>query len=145
MGQGTRVEQEAPGGPAVRVEPLAPRARATPGRWRVGWRITNASPRPLRLLAAWCPHGRFRAPEWVLEPAPTLAPGQTAVIETDVACAEAPGTVVENAFVILRALWGDEPWRILARLEVRVGPGGVPEHVVVLITRHRIGFSRAGP
>ncbi len=125
------------------VEPLPPREAGNPGRWRVGWQVTNRSDRPLELLAAWCPHGRFRAPTWELAPAPALMPGESRAIETVVTCDERPGTVVENAFVILRARWGDEPWRILARLEIRVDEYGAPHNAVVLITTQPIGFSGA--
>jgi hypothetical protein len=55
---------------------------------------------------------------------------------------EAPGTVVENTFVILRALWGDEPWRIMVRLLITTDDRGAPANTVELMTVHPIGFSR---
>jgi hypothetical protein len=131
-------------GPRVAVEPLPTRAGPAPGQWHAAWRVTNQGDRLLELQAAWCPHGRYRAPRWDLAPPPRLLPGETALVETIVACDEPPGTVVENAFVIFRARWGDEPWRILVRLEIRADSRGTPENAVALITTQPIGFAPTG-
>jgi hypothetical protein len=58
-----------------------------------------------------------------------------------VACGEPAGTVVENAFLILRVLWGDRPWRIFARLRVVFDQHGVPENSTEVITTQPVGFS----
>jgi len=108
----------------------------------VAWQITNESDRPLQLLAAWLPHGRFRAPERALEPPMSLRPGESGRLDLRAAWHEAPGTVVENTFVILRALWGDEPWRLLVRLLITADSQGAPANTIELITAHPIGFSR---
>jgi hypothetical protein len=129
-------------GPAIHVAPEAPAPGPSPMEWRVAWRIENRGDRPLELRAAWLPHGRFRAPERALEPPPRLLPGESARLELVAACDEAPGTVVENAFVILRVRWGDEPWRILVRLLITADAGGTPTNTVALITTQPIGFAR---
>jgi hypothetical protein len=131
-------------GPRVAVEPLPPEPTAGPGHWQAAWRVTNLSDRVLEILAAWCPHGRFRAPAWELSPAPRLNSGESVTIATVVACDESPGTVVENAFVILRTRWGDEPWRILARLEILVDERQTPRNTVALLTTQPIGFADPG-
>jgi hypothetical protein len=130
--------------PRVAIEPTPPRPGRDPAQWHVAWRIQNLGPEPLQILAAWLPHGRFRAPELQLAPAPLLAPGGSAQVQALVTCNEAPATVVDNAFVILRVLWGDEPWRIFVRLRVVADERGAPQNTCELITAQRIGFSR-GP
>ena len=128
-------------GPTIRVEPEEPALGPSPSEWRVAWRIENRGDRPLELLAAWLPHGRFRAPERALEPPPRLLPGESARLDLVAAYDEAPGTVVENTFVILRVLWGDEPWRILVRLLITADAHGAPTNTIALITTQPIGFA----
>jgi hypothetical protein len=129
-------------GPAIYVEPAPPAPSPSPTEWHVAWRVQNCGDRPLELLAAWLPHGRFRAPERPLEPPPRLLPGESARLDLAAACDELPGAVVENAFVILRVRWGDEPWRILVRLLITADAHGAPTNTVALITTQPIGFSR---
>ncbi len=128
-------------GPAVSVQPLTPAPTGTVGMWHVSWRIVNTGDAPIRLEAAWCPHGRFRASRWALSPPPTLLAAESTTVATDVACDEAPGTVVENAFVILRVAWREAPWRILVRLEIRVDARGVPQPAVMAISTQPVGFA----
>jgi hypothetical protein len=97
-------------------------------------------------VAAGLPHSRFRSEELELSPAPKLLPGESARLALAVACREPAGTVVENAFLILRVLWREQPWRILARLRVVFDQHGVPENSTEVITTQPVGFSalRAG-
>ncbi|MBI4494815.1 MAG: hypothetical protein HY690_18735 [Chloroflexi bacterium] len=130
-------------GPRVAIEPAAHRPGAVAGVWLVAWRLQNPGPRPLQVLAARAPHGRFRSQERALAPPPMLLPGESAEIELAVTCAEPPGTVVENAFLILRVRWGSEPWRILARLRVMVDEAGSLRTTCEEISVQPIGFSGA--
>ncbi len=57
------------------------------------------------------------------------------------ACGEAPGTVVENAFLILRVVWRDEPWQVFARFRVVFDDHGGPRTTTELITTQPVGFS----
>jgi hypothetical protein len=107
----------------------------------VAWQIQNLGQQPLRLLAARLPHGRFRSEERELIPTPELLPGERAQLEFPVACSELPGTVVENAFLILRVLWLEEPWRIFTRLRVVFAAQGEPRTTTELVTVQRVGFS----
>jgi hypothetical protein len=49
--------------------------------------------------------------------------------------------VVENAFLILRVLWREQPWRIFARLRVVFDQHHVPENSTEVVTTQPIGFS----
>jgi hypothetical protein len=128
-------------GPQVRVEQASQQAEPAPGRWRVAWHIQNLGQQPLQLLAARLPHSRFRSEERALTPRPELLPGERAQLEFPIACSELPGTMVENAFLILRVLWLDEPWRIFARLRVVFDEQGEPRTTTELVTVQRVGFS----
>jgi hypothetical protein len=128
-------------GPQVDVEQIGQHAELASGRWRVAWQIQNLGQQPLQLLAARLPHGRFRSEERELTPTPELLPGERAQLEFPVACSELPGTVVENAFLILRVLWLEEPWRIFARLRVVFDAQGEPRTTTEVVTVQRVGFS----
>jgi hypothetical protein len=128
-------------GPTVVVQSVGPCAASTGGRWLCTWRIQSLAPEPLQLLAAALPHSRFRGEEQELSPAPKLLPGESARLALAVACCEPAGTVVENAFLILRVLWREQPWRILARLRVVFDQHGVPENSTEVITTQPVGFS----
>ena len=110
-------------------------------RWLSTWRIQNLGQEPLQLLSVGLPHSRFRSEEQELSPAPELLAGESAQLTLAVACGEPAGTVVENAFLILRVLWREQPWRIFARLRVVFDQGGVPENSTVVITTQPVGFS----
>jgi hypothetical protein len=76
-----------------------------------------------------------------VSPAPKLLPGESARLALAVACREPAGTVVENAFLILRVLWGEQPWRIFARLRVVFDQHEVPENSTEMVTTQPVGFS----
>ncbi|MBI3757396.1 MAG: hypothetical protein HY267_05410 [Deltaproteobacteria bacterium] len=128
-------------GPQVGVEQTARHPEPASGRWRVAWHIQNLGQQPLQLLAARLPHSRFRSEERELTGMPALRPGERARLECPVACSELPGTVVENVFLIVRVLWLEEPWRILARLRVVFDEQGEPQTTTEVVTVQRVGFS----
>ena len=134
------VTKESDAGPKLRVkqESKAPGAR---GQWVVGWRLQNQGVDPLEILTARCPHGKFRGKERELSPAPKLLPGESTRIEMPVACGEKPGTVVENAFLILRVFWQDKAWQVFARFTVAFDQDGAPECATELVTTQPVGFS----
>ena len=112
-----------------------------PGRWLMSWQIQNLGQGTLKILSALLPHGRFRCEEEELDPILMMQPKESAPLDFSVKCEEPPGTIVENAFLILRVLWEGEPWRILARLRVFISEGGVPETTTELVTTQPVGFS----
>ena len=128
-------------GPKVVVGSACPSAASACGRWLCTWRIQNLSQEPLQLLSAGLPHSRFRSEEQELFLAPELLPGESARLALAVACREPAGTVVENAFLILRVLSRERLWRILARLRVIFDQHSVPENSTVVITTQPVGFS----
>ena len=128
-------------GPKVVVESACRCVPSASGRWLCTWRIQNLGQEPLQLLAVGLPHSRFRSEERELSPAPNLLPGESARLALAVACREPAGTVVENAFLILRVLWGEQPWRIFARLRVVFDQHEVPENSTEMVTTQPVGFS----
>jgi hypothetical protein len=48
---------------------------------------------------------------------------------------------VENAFLIVRVLWQEEPWRVFARLRVVFDEQGGPQTTTEVVTVQRVGFS----
>ena len=128
-------------GPTAAVTPIALQPGPEPAQWTVTWRVENRGDPDLLLLAAWQPHGRFRWPERALAPPVPVPAGSNVSLVLPVRCSEPPGTVVENAFLILRALWRDEPWRILTRLRIAFDQAGRPEIIPELVTTQPVGFS----
>lgn len=138
------MEKQSAKGPEVFVEQVRQAHRDDRGQWRIVWRVGNRNPSLLQLTAARLPHGKFRGPEKVFAPALELAAGQSTEIELSVVCNEAAGTIIENAFVIMRATREQAHWRIFVRLRVTVDESGVPQAVTESITTQREGFSIHG-
>jgi len=46
----------------------------------------------------------------------------------------APGGLVENAFLILRALYTEDTWRIFVRMNIEVAPDGTVRPIVEAVT-----------
>ncbi len=126
--------------PVVRIG--ASGVRGSGKRWTLRWKVRNAGRLPLRIVSARAPHARFRSGEQLLE-LPTVRPRGHLDIPLAVSFAEPPGTVVENPYLILGVLCGDEPWRVLAKLRVTARRDGAPEVSVQAIAAHRVGFSDA--
>jgi hypothetical protein len=127
--------------PKVAVEQETVRRAAAPDRWQVAWLIENLGDAPLKILAARLPHGKFYCEEKELAPSVVLEPKQSGRIELEARCGAAAGSVVENAFLIMRVLWTGAPWLILARLLVSVNDEGTPTTATELITTQPVGFA----
>ena len=127
-------------GPQLLVETCPAQAGAARGQWLVEWVVRNLGREPLRLLAARAPHGKFRSDELDLASMPDLSPDEGTRLQLLVSCDEPDGAVIENAFLILRLLWRDQPWRVFARMRVAIGKDGSPECIIEVVTTHRIGF-----
>ena len=125
----------------MRVEQATRSRGLGPGQRIIAWNIQNLGREPLQILSGRLPHSQFRSEERKLSPIPKLLPNESVRLEFSVACSEPPGTIVENAFLILRVLWLEEHWRVLARLRVNFDEEGGPQSITEVITTHRIGFS----
>ncbi len=126
-----------PTSPAVRIEPLGVAKREGDG-WRTTWRIVNAEPGAVRVVAAVAPHSQFRG-ETSLD-REIRGTGSTQfplVVRID----GAAGTEIENAFLIVVIQRGDERWRILARLRVPLDEVARPQPRIETVTVQRVGFS----
>ena len=60
------------------------------------------------------------------------------------ACAEPPGSEIENTFLIVTAEAAAKTWRILARMRVRVTADGVPHPVTERVDVQEVGFYGRG-
>jgi hypothetical protein len=112
--------------PRLRVSVESVRA-AGPGVWQVCWRVENEGG-PVAVESAWVPHGRFRGAGRVQFAPPRGVPLS---LEMLVYADEAPGTVVENAFLILRLSGG---WRVFVRMRIEFDAAGSPWPVPELVT-----------
>jgi len=126
--------------PRVAVEPLAV-TRASPGKWKIRWRIANDG-EPLHLTAIAAPHGKFRSPDHAIDV--TLAADARFEPQLEISCTEPPGSEIENTFLIITAEAAAKTWRILARMRVRVTADGVPHPVTERVDVQEVGFSGQG-
>ena len=116
-----------------------------PGRWLIGWRVQNVGREPIEILSVWLPHDKFAGDQQVFDPPIQLMPDESRLLEVCVACNEAPGSVVDNAFVILGLRWMGQAWRAFARQRVTIDAHGVPHPCCEAISAHPVGFSAQRP
>ena len=128
--------------PPVRIT-VSGCAPEVPGRWLVTWRVTNRLGSPIHLDDAWIPHGRFRGDGHVPLQAEFL-PGASVDLDLRVSALEAAGSVVENAFLILRGRVAGEAWRVFARMRVSFAADGSPRRWSRPLRpkRSKLGFAR---
>lgn len=127
--------------PNIAVEAIHCTSDVNRGYWSCSWRIQSLSGRSMKLVSVRLPHGQFRSEEREFNPSLELRPGASARVEISVLCDGEPGTVIENAFLILLCEWQAERWRIFARLRVTVNQQGEPAPATELITTQKVGFS----
>lgn len=130
--------------PHLRVEQASANRSSIADGWKIVWSIENSGEQPLHILGGRLPHSQFRCEEQELPRALELPPKGRAEVEFPVTCKLAPGSTIENAFLILRILWSEKPWRVLARLRVHLDGHGRPRCATEVITAHQIGFSARG-
>ena len=128
-------------GPELLIESASSCGADQPGWWLMSWRVQNVGQEPIEILSIWLPHDKFSSGQQVFDSPIRLMPNESRLLEVRVACLEAPGSVVDNAFVILRLRWMGQPWRALARQRVTIDAVGVPRHCCEVISAHPIGFS----
>jgi hypothetical protein len=119
--------------PRIRIVLANRQAGDAPGQWLVSWQIWNDGPQPLALDEAWIPHGKFRGDGHVTL-SQQVAPGASVPLTLRVAASEAPGTVVENTFLILRVSSAGKTTRIFSRMRIEFDADGMPLPVVETVT-----------
>jgi hypothetical protein len=106
--------------------------------WRTSWRVVNEDPVAVRVIEAVAPHSQFRG-ETPLDL--EVRAGEAATFALVVHADGAPGSEIENAFVILLIQQGDARWRMLARVRVTLDGAARPQPRIETITTQRVGFS----
>jgi hypothetical protein len=127
--------------PALELRQTATDRNRATENWSINWVVENKSSRPLQILAVHLPHGQFKSRAHRFDPVLDLAPGKSDSFRLAVRCAELPGLVTENAFVIFSVIWLMETWRIFVRIRVVVNAEGRPETTTEWITTQKAGFS----
>lgn len=120
--------------PAVRVEVVGCAPEAAPGHWRATWLIHNDGDAPIVVEDAWVPHGRFRGCDGHVSIDAEIAAGAAHRLTLSVASSEAAGTVVENAFLIVRLRDSEHAWRVFARMRVEFDSAAQARPVVELLS-----------
>ena len=115
------------------------------GRWHMTWQIHNLEKEAMTLRAAQMPHGKFKSEQRIFEKGIVVRAAGNAAIEFPVICQEAPGSVVDNAFLILQVEWLQSAWRIFVRFQVAFDEAAEPRTRTEMISAHRIGFSAQSP
>ena len=126
--------------PQVAIEQLSGKAGSRPDLWILVWTVQNLSSQALQLFRARLPHSLFYCAEQELNPPWKLEPGESGPLEFSVTCREPPGTVIENAFLILRAEWLQRSWWIFTQLQVIMEDRG-PRTTTETVTIYPVGFS----
>ena len=127
--------------PRIRIEQDTAQRKPAPNLWKVTWSIHNLADSPLTILAARLPHGKFRGKEIQLKRPLDLEPNGTGYLELEAQCDEAPGNVIENAFLIMRVVWVANEWLLLARFRVFINTDGTLSTTTERITAQLVGFS----
>ena len=132
--------------PSLSIQADSSLPSAESGQWLVTWIIQNTSGSPIEVSSAWLPHDKFFRKEQPITPPLRLSPGENTHLELMVSCGELPGTVVDNAFLILRLVWEEQPWRAFARHRVTLCQTGVPRPECLAVSVHPVGFAAgSGP
>jgi hypothetical protein len=134
--------------PRLLIEAASSRATPVRGQWLVAWCMQNLGQEPYAVLSTWLPHDKFSSHQRTIDQPLRLLPGESMLLELPVTCHEPPGSVVDNAFLILRLLSVEQLWRAFARHRVVLDDTGTPQHVCQAISVQRVGFSArsgAGP
>jgi hypothetical protein len=111
------------------------------GHWRTTWRLQNPMSVPVEVLEAWLPHDQFHAERQRFRPALALPAGGEILFSVEVSFASRDGEAVENAFLILRARYDRDLWRVFARLRIENDKTGSPVPIIEALTTDRAGLS----
>ena len=127
--------------PSLELQQLSVEPLEAAGHWRIRWRVANSTGGQLLLSRVGVPHGQFKGDEINFAPALVLGDREIMQFHGDVRCAEPPGLVTENAFLIFHVIWSAASWRIFARVSVVVDSDGKPHAKTESVTTQKVGFS----
>ena len=125
--------------PRIELEGMGCRPTLRSFNWTCSWRIRNLVDAPAKILATWLPHDQFISENLEHQPPLDLPALGSIDLVVVVGCSEAAGTVIENAFVILRVAFHGSEWRVFARQQVRVDNQGAPQATCQLVTCQPVG------
>ena len=125
--------------PRIELEGMGCRPTLRPFNWTCSWRIRNLVDAPAKILTTWLPHDQFISENQEHQPPLDLPALGSIDLVVVVGCSEAAGTVIENAFVILRVAFHGSEWRVFARQQVRVDNQGAPQATCQLVTCQPVG------
>jgi hypothetical protein len=127
--------------PRINLEQIECRRGPEPQQWTVVWRLRSHGAESLEIQSARLPHGKLRGEERRFQPSSSVPAGGTATIELSLTFNETPGTVVENAFLLLLVQYAGTQWRIFIRFRTIANSNGEPDTRTELITTQQVGFS----
>jgi hypothetical protein len=127
--------------PSIELRQLSVEPLEAAGHWRIGWRVANSTDGQLILTGIGVPHGQFKGDDQTFAPPLAIEGGAASQFNSDVHCAEPPGLVTENGFLIFHATWSAVSWRIFARVSVVVDSEGKPHAKTESVTTQKVGFS----
>ena len=120
---------EVPSAPLVEAGPCEPDGSpGSSGPWWVTWRLRAAE--ALVVEELWLPHDHFFSDRFSPHPPVRLEPRVWTPLTRPVRCTDPPGSVIENAFLILRC----SSARVFARLTITVDSAGTPRQVCESVT-----------
>ncbi|MGH7827918.1 MAG: hypothetical protein ACREQ7_22425 [Candidatus Binatia bacterium] len=129
--------------PEINVEQVHKGRGDKADSWLSAWRIENLGDTSIEIVSARLPHGKFRSKDLRFSPSISVPARGGAVVNAAVAFNEAPGTIVENAFLILLIECLQVRWRVFVRFRVTANQAAEPETLTELITTQKVGFSAA--
>jgi hypothetical protein len=121
-------------GPALRVSIVSAQLLRTSHLCDVVWQLENQGSEQVEIEESWLPHGQFRAAREAFVPPLILPVGDAVLHHREVEVVVVPGGLVENAFLILRALYTGDAWRIFVRMNIEAAPDGSVRPIVEAIT-----------
>jgi len=127
--------------PRVEVNPLYVKRGEGDHCWLSAWQVENFSGDEIKIVSARLPHGQFRGEEITFSPEIAVPSEGRRELILPAAFNAAPGSMVENAFLILSIEYERVPWRVFTRFRVTANARGEPEPTVERITIQKAGFS----
>lgn len=115
--------------PKLRVQARRVSPGGEPHRWSIEWGLENRTEAPIAVFSVRIPHDQFRAEDRTVDPPVVVDGASTAVLISQVRCAEPPGATLTYPFLILQSRWCDRDCRFYTRLRVEMDGNGIPNPI----------------